>query len=187
MGSILTFISIVTIIFGLILRGNALNSKSDLEKVFLTHEQKLKMYYYNLFVLSGIIAFIGTIIYIAWKVYIKKGKTMLEMNDWGSAIALAIIIFVCCLFSLGSIIKLIENFFLKHHFKYKVNLTNVGEVYILGMMNPDVCICSKDPNANWEMSNEASFLINLDSVMQQPLIKVKIFKPQQSFIQKLIN
>ncbi len=187
MGSILTFISIVTIIFGLILRGNALNSKSDLEKVFLTHEQKLKMYYYNLFVLSGLMAFIGTMIYIVWKVYIKKGTTILEMNDWSSAIALAIIIFVCCLFSLGSILRLIEKVFIKHHFKYKVNLTNVGEVYILGMMNPDVCICSKDPNTNWEMSTEASFLIKLDTVMQQPLIKMRILKPQQSFLQKLIN
>lgn len=145
------------------------------------------MYYYNLFVLSGLMAFIGTIINISWNVYIKKGTTILEMNDWSSTIAFAIIIFVCCLFSLGSVLRLIEKVFIKHHFKYKVNLTNVGEVYILGMMNSDVCICSKDPNANWEMSNEASFLINLDSVMQQPLIKVKILKPQQSFIQKLIN
>ena len=29
-------------IFGTNLKGNALNSKSDLEKVFLTHEQKLR-------------------------------------------------------------------------------------------------------------------------------------------------
>lgn len=187
MGSVLTFISIVTIIFGLILRGNALNSKSELEKVFLTHEQKLKMYYYNLFVLSGIIAFIGATIYIVWKVYIEKGTTILKMNDWSSAIALAIIIFICCLFSLGSILRLIQKIFFKHHFKYKVNLIDIGEVYILGMMNQEVCICSQDPNANWEMSNRASFLINLDNVMQQPLIKVRILKPQQSFIQKLIN
>lgn len=187
MGSVLTFISIITIIFGLILGGNALNLKSDVERVFLTHEQKLKMYYYNLFVLSGIIAFIGATIYITWKLYIEKEKAILEMNNWNSAIALAIIIFICCLFSLGTLIRLIQNFFIKYQFKYKTNLSDIGEVYILGMMNKEVCICSKDPNANWNMSNSTSFLINLDSVMRQPLIKEKIPKPQKSTIQKLIN
>lgn len=185
MEDILTVITIISFIAGLIVSGNVLNSKSDLERVFLTHEQMIKTYFYNLIMLSGIIAFIGSNIFITWKVFTEKGKTTIGMNELSTAFGFAIVIFICSLISLGTIIRLIQNFFFKHHYKYKVNFPDIGEVYILSMMNKEICICSKDPNANMKISNEASFLIKLDTVLEQPLIKKKILKPQKTFIQKL--
>jgi len=183
---VIKFITIVTIILGVIFGGNALNSKTELERVFITHEQRLKIYYYNLFLLSGIIAFFVSLIYITWKTNLSDNK-ILETSDWSFSIVLGIFIFICCLISLGTIIRLINNIFIKHHYKYMINLKDIGEVYILSMMNPEVCICSKDPNTDLEMGDKASYLIKLDTVMQNPLTKKKILKPQRNLFQKLID
>lgn len=184
MENILKFLSIITIVFGIILGGNVLNSKSDLEQTFLLQEQKIKMYYYNLFYLSGILAFIGVAFYTICREIIER-HYKLEILDWKNAISLGALIFICCLFSLGSIIRLIQNFLISHHFKYKVNLVDIGEVYILKMMNQETCICSKDPNAYFRSDNQEFILINLDNIKQQPLTRWEIKKPKQSFLKKL--
>lgn len=62
---------------------------------------------------------------------------MLEPSDWSFSIVLGIFIFICSLISLGTLIRLIDNTFIKHHYKYKVDLKDIGEVYILSMMNLD--------------------------------------------------
>lgn len=154
---VLALISIVAFIIGIIVSGKALLSKSELEQVFLTHEQKIKMYFYKLFGLSGLIAFLVSDLYILWSITINK-KTA-EMVNWSFAFALALVIFICCLISLGTIEKVVQNFFIKHHFKYKVTLNNFGEVYILRMMNQEICICSKDPNAVFVRNDVESVLV----------------------------
>lgn len=73
----------------------------------------------------------------------------------------ALVIFICCLISLGTIEKVVQNFFIKHHFKYKVTINNFGDVYILRMMNQEICICSKDPNAFFVNNHKRQYLLQL--------------------------
>lgn len=178
-------ISIVTFVVGITVSGKALLSKSELEQVFLTHEQKIKMYYYKLFGLSGLIAFLVSDLYILWSISINK-KTAVTAN-WSFAFALSLVIFICCLISLGTIEKIVQHFFIKHHYKYKVTLNNFGEVYILRMMNQEICICSKDPNADLVRNNVESVLVKVDDLILMPLTKERLQRPSKSFWQKLLE
>lgn len=178
-------ISLVTFLIGIIVSGKALLSKSELEQVFLTHEQKIKMYYYKLFGLSGLIAFLVGDLYILWSLTLNKETA--ETVNWSFAFALAFVIFFCGLISLGTIEKIVQNFFIKHHFKYKVSLENLGDVYILKMMNEGICICSKEPNADFVGNDVESVLVKLDDLIKKPFIKEKIEKPYTSFWQKMLQ
>jgi hypothetical protein len=180
-----TLISIITVIIGLSVSGKALLSKSELEQVFLTHEQKIKLYYYKLFGLSGLIALLVGDIYILWSLTIDD-KT-LETSNWSFAFALSFVIFISCMISLGTLVRVIRNFFIKHHLKYKVNVTNIGEVYILRMMNKEVCICSKDPNADFMRNDVETILVKLDDLIQKPFMKEKLEVPKTTFWQRILD
>ncbi|WP_298468974.1 hypothetical protein [uncultured Psychrobacillus sp.] len=179
-------LSIVTLIVAVIISGKALLSKSELEQVFLTHEQKIKMHYYKLFGLSGLIAFLVSDLYILWSITINK-KTA-EMVNWSFAFGIALVIFICCLISLGTIERFVQNFLIMHHFKYKVTLNNFGDVYILRMMNQEVCICSKDPNVVFLRNDDIeSILVKVDDLLLKPLTKERLQKPNKSFWQKVLE
>jgi len=181
MESLTTIITIVGILLGGVVSWHALNSTSDLEQVFLTREQKIKLYILNLIVLSGIISILSTIFYILWNGMFKEKLEMDAVFLFGMAI------FIICLISLGAIFRWIHNFAIKHQYKYKVNLPGVGEVYILSMMNSEVCVCSEVPYENNEIGDSNSFLIKLETLMDNPLIKEKFLKPKRSILQKLID
>jgi hypothetical protein len=183
--SITAFISTITVVIGLFVSGKAMLSKSELEQVFLTHEQKIKMYYYKLFGLSSLIAIFGGYLYLLWNLTINKNTT--ETVNWGFVIGLSFVVFICCLISLGTVIQIFQNIIIKHHYKYKVSLDNIGDVYILRMMDKDICICSKDPNADFLTNNVESILIKLDDLIQKPLIKEKLEIPKMSFWQKIME
>ncbi|MEH7544923.1 hypothetical protein [Neobacillus vireti] len=101
-------LTIVTAIIGAFVNGKALLSKSELEQVFLTHEQKIKFYYTKLFGLSTLIGLLVGDLYILWDLTINK-KTAATAN-WNFAIALSFVIFICGLFTLGAIEKIIRIF-----------------------------------------------------------------------------
>lgn len=183
---ITTVISTITLLVGLIVSGKALISKSEIEQVFLTNEQKIKMYYYKLFSLSGLIAlFIGDLL-IVWEVTIHK-KTASGAN-WGLTAAVSSIVFIFCLLFLGTVIRITYNMFVKHYYMYRVRLNEVGDVYILRMMNEEICICSREPIENIDDRNIGQFiLINLSDIIQKPLIKERHLIPQRSIWQKLFK
>jgi hypothetical protein len=178
-------ITAITFLMGIFINGKALLTTSDLEQVFLTREQKIKMYYYQLFVLSILIAVFGGYIYLVWK-WKVDGISVVSTN-WSFAIALTIVIFICSYFTIGTILKLIHNFFIKEHYKYKVKLDKVGEVYILKMMSQDICICSKNPNANFLRDDKENILVKVDDIIRIPLIKTKHTKPSMSLWKKLLD
>lgn len=156
-----------------------------MEQVFLTHEQKIKLYYIKLISLSGLIAFLVADLYILWSLTFK-GKTA-ETANWTFAIALSFVVFICCLISLGTIEKVIQNLLMKSHYKYKVTLDKIGEVYILKMMNEQLCICSKDPNADLYRNDMESILVRLEDLIQQPLIREEIQVPGRPIWKKLLD
>ena len=112
---------------------------------------------------------------------------MFNSEELSSAVAIAIGVFLFCFTSLGRSAKLVNNFFVKYHYKFKVNLPDVGDAYILRMLNTEVCICSKDPSAEFKVSGKKYYLVSVNSIMQRPMSKIKLRKPKQSVLQKFFN
>lgn len=132
------------------------------------------------------ISFLVGDLYILFSITIKKQT--IETADWSFAIALALIIFICCLVTLGTVERIIQNFSIKYHYKFKVKLdTESEEVYILRMMNDEICICSKNPNSDLVKNDSESIFVKLDDLINKPLIKEKIEKPKLTFIQKIFE
>ncbi|RLQ84915.1 hypothetical protein [Planomicrobium sp. Y74] len=186
MGSLFTLLTILTAIGGIVLTGSALNSRSDLERVFFTHEQKTKAYFYNLLILSGLFSFSITFLTLLFESSIAKGKGIpdeiltLAVYSW-------IGLFIFFMIFLGFIVDLIDNLFIKHPYKYKVSIPELGEVYILSMLNDEICICSADANINLKASDQESVFIEKNTIIKHPLVKEKILKPEKSFLRKLID
>ena len=101
-------ISIVSVIIPI----NALNTKSRIGRTFFTDEQKLKVKYYNTFLLSIIIAFSVAYSMIALKVYGQENY-QIEINDLTSAFVWGVGVFVTLLFITSPIMRWIDNFFIK--------------------------------------------------------------------------
>lgn len=55
------------------------------------------------------------------------------------------------------------------------------------MMNEEICICSKDPNADFLKNDVESILVKLDDLIHKPLIKEKHEIPKKSFWQRLLD
>lgn len=186
MGSTTAILTLATVLISLIVSGKALLSKTEIEQVFLTNEQKIKRYYFRLIVFSVSVAvFIGDV-YFLWSIFFGDKTT--QTVDWGLVFSITLIIFIICLAITGTIERLIQNFCIKHDFIFKVTFTdvNIGEVYILKMLNAEICICSKNANANLSDTGEL-FLVKLDDLMKLSLSKEQVQKTEQSTIQKLFN
>lgn len=166
---------------------NVLNEKSEIGQVFLTDEQKTKVYFYNLFMLSLILGTLSALIYLMIHLDMSNDKSVFNSEELSLAVALAIGVFLFCIISLGRLAKLVNNFFVKYHYKFKVNLPGIGDAYILRMLNTEVCICSKNPSSEFKVSSKKYYLVSVNSIMERPLSKIKLRKPKQSVFQKLFN
>lgn len=186
MDSLLTLLTILTAVGGIILAGSALNSRSDLERVFFTHEQKTKAYFYNLLILSGLFSFSITFFTLLLERFITKNKGISD-ESLTLAVYSWIGLFIFFMIFLGFVVSMVDNLFIKHHYKYKVSIPELGEVYILSMLNEEICICSTDANINFKTSDQESFLIEKNTLIKNPLVKEKIQKPEKSFLRKLID
>ncbi|MGE7219243.1 hypothetical protein ACQKJC_22430 [Priestia koreensis] len=170
--------------FGLIISIKALVSKSDLEQVFLTQEQVIKLKFYRLIGLSASLGIVIADLYFLW-LLIFKGKTF-NTVDWSKIITISIIWSILGFLFFSVLSSILISIFTKYHYKYKVNLEGTGDLYILKMMNPDVCICSKDPNSEFTQDDIESYLLSIENLRHKPIIRMKFQRPQNSF-QKLIR
>ncbi|MGI8383189.1 hypothetical protein [Robertmurraya sp. P23] len=181
MNSLLTTIGVGLGLFASI---KALVSKSDLELVFLTQEQIIKLKLYRLIGLSASLGILITDIYFIWSLMFedKTYKTI----DWNYMISIFLLWFILGLMFISLLRSIINVVFSRYHYKYKVNIPETGDVYLLKMMTQDVCICSKNPNSQIDNDDSEAYLISIDDIKNRPLSKVKLQKPQ-SYIQKLIK
>lgn len=186
MDSLLTLLTLLTAVGGVVIAGSALNSRSGLERAFFTHEQKTKAYFYNLLVLSGLFSFSFTFLLILLSNFRITTESSLELS-WSPVALIWITLFIFFMLVLEFTIKTIDSFFIKHHYKYKVFIPSIGEVYIISMLNEDICICSTDANINLKPSNQISYLIEKNTILLSALTKEKISKPDRSFVKKLVE
>ena len=60
---------------------NVLNEKSEIGQVFLTDEQKTKVYFYNLFMLSLILGTLSALIYLTIHLDMSNDKSYLILKN----------------------------------------------------------------------------------------------------------
>lgn len=180
-------IAILTLVFGALISFNVLHEKSDVGQVFFTDEQRTKVYLYRLFMLSFFLFVESFAIFIVIAVLRGNNKAATDPTTLGTALALGIGVFLLSIFSLGRIIKWYQNIFVKRHFKFRHTLPNGEYVYIIQMLNSEICICSKDPNAGFKENSKKTFLVPLQNMMEKPLIKISFPKPKLTWKQKIFE
>lgn len=173
------------VVFSLLVSGQAMASKSFFEQTFLTEEQKIKLRNLNLLFLSILLGSFASYIGFVWQ-FSVKGQSFNQIH-WEPLGVWWVFWFLCSLVFLYPLLRLIDSFFIKFHYKYKIELETIGPVYIVKMLNPETCICSKDPNVKFSEENEEFYLVKMEALTQQKLLKEKIQKPKRSVWKRIIE
>lgn len=187
------FVPVIIIILASIINLIALNSKTEVGRAFLTDEQKTKVYYFNLVMFSFVISIAFLSFFISYQDTKLDGEATTNSEILAQGLLIALFIFIVLLFMLGRVAKWHQNYRVKYHYKYKVDIPDIGTVYIIRMLNKDVCICSEDPNFEFRGSKDKkrrkkkTFLIPFDDILKQPLVKVKVTKSKQTNFEKFFE
>lgn len=180
---------ILSIILSLVFNLNVLNSKPLISQAFFTDEQKLKVYLYNLIMFSIILAFIGVVLFMTLKNSGINNQSELDAEILVQGLGIAIITFLISVFIVGHLARWFQNFRMKYHYKFRVDIPSVGPVYVISMLDKEVCICSKDPNLGYRgsKSTKSSYLIAKEDIMRLPLTITKQTKPKKTKLEKFID
>jgi hypothetical protein len=163
----------VSTIFLFIVNFNALTAKTRVEMELLTTENKIKAKYYSIIGLSFALSFLICDIYL-----IIKNFSNSEVS-WTYIVTLFVVLFIGFLFFIGGTISFISNIFIKHHYKIKINIEDIGEVYIIKMLNENICLCSRDPNIELKGGNGEYIAIKLEDITKREIVVEKIVKPER--------
>lgn len=183
---LISYIPLVLTVIGTIIPLNALNSKNNLGRTFFTDEQRVKVRFFNIVILSIIIGFGITYFFLAIKINARE-NFQIKTTEMTSALGWGITFFLISLLLTSPLIKWIDNFIIKTHFKYKVVPSEeIGEVYIIRMYDKDTCICSKNPNAEFSQHNDY-ILIAMQEIMGKNLLQEKVTKPSRTVLSKFFD
>ncbi|WP_214770844.1 hypothetical protein [Exiguobacterium sp. s133] len=178
-------IALIISLPAVIISGISLLSKTNFESIFLTHDQLLKKRYLSMGEAAFYIAYLATIIYILWMIFVTKLNY--ESIDKTNTIVIALILFFTFWVLLILYSKLLTNLLVNNKTMYKVSIEGLGDVYILKMLNHETCICSKDAHANLDDLNHQIHLVRIEDLIKLPITKEVVTLPSQSFYQKLFN
>lgn len=186
------FVPVIILILASVINLVVLSSKTEVGRAFFTDEQKAKVYYFNLVIFSFIISIMFLSLFISYQDLNHNGEATTNPEILTQGISISLLIFIILLFILGRVAKWFQNYRIKYHYKYKVDIPDIGTVYIIRMLNKDVCICSEDPNFEYRESKDKrrkknTFLIPFDEILKQPLIKEKITKVKQTNFEKFFE
>jgi len=126
-------IALIVSICGLIFAGHVLLSKSSLEQVFMSPEQRIKQRIYA--VLSGTLyfTFLVPFLYIAYSSIFNLKET--DAINWDIVKIIAVNTFIISLVFLGLIIRVFRNFIIKEDVKYKILTEDLGELFLIKMLD----------------------------------------------------
>lgn len=178
-------IALIISIGGLIFAGHVLLSKSSFEQVFMTPEQISKQRIYA--VLGGTLyfTFLVPALYIGWTNIINTKE--IDLINWDTVKIIAVNTFIISLVFLGGIIKVIRNFVAKTDIKYKVVTKDLGELFLIKMLDKDICICSKSAQIDLNNTTEEIYLIKIDDFTKLPLIREEVAIQNRSIYQKIFE
>lgn len=174
-------IALLISISGLWFAGYVLLSKTSFEEVFMTTEQKMKQRLFAVLVAVLYFTILFPLLYVTWE--------CLEITsiNWSMVSSIALNTFVISLVILGRVIKTIANFITKEKIMYKVTIDGLDEMYLIKMLDREICICS--PNASVDLNDlsEETFLIKMNDLMKLPILKENFPLPPLSTYQKFLK
>lgn len=178
-------ITLLITIVGIGFAGFSLLSKTAFEEIFMTTEQKIKQ---RLFALLAAVLYFTVLVpflYVAW----GTGVNDLEFAavNWERTTGIAVYSMIISAFIFGIGVKRVGNFITKEKIIYKVDIPDLGEVYLIKMLDREICICSKDAHLNLNDPSEETFLVKMDDLMKLPLLKESIPVPTRNVYQKLFS
>ncbi|WP_223638888.1 hypothetical protein [Planococcus sp. 4-30] len=183
--SIQGVIALLISICGIGFAGFSLLSKTAFEEVFMTTEQKIKQ---RLFALLAAVLYFTVLfpfLYVAWGIVVNNVE--LASINWELATSIAVNTLVISAFILGIGMKKVSNFITKEKTMYKVNIADLGEVYLIKMLDRETCICSPEADLDLDDLSEETFLVKMDDLMKLPILKEIVPVPTRSIYQKLFN
>lgn len=169
----------------ILLSSMALLSKTSFEIYFMTTEQILKKRLFDTLGIVLYLSFLSPFIYIVWNIYVKK----LEFGaiNWRFTLSISITTFLISSVLILFYAKPVRNIMIKDRIMYKVNLDDLGELYIIKMLDQETCICSPNSNIDLNDSNSQIYLIKMDNLMKIPILKEIVPLPPTSIYKKLFS
>lgn len=168
-----------------IIPGISLVSKTNFESTFMTTEQLLKKRFLIILSVALYLAFLIAFFYLLVSYYIK-GLSFESLN-WPFTVIIAISTFMFTSIFLIFSVKPISNFITKEKAMYKVCIEDLGELYIIKMLDPETCICSYDAHTNLNDLSLKIFLVKIEDLIKLPLEKEIVPVPSRSFYKKLFD
>lgn len=163
----------------------SLFSKTGLEKIFMTEEQKVIQKLFAYLLLIAYTTFLFPFLYVMWSIGVEN-KNIISIN-WNRVTTITILTFFISAFIVLVCIEKIKNFVIKEKNMYKVEIENIGELYLIKMLNKEICICTDDPHTDLESTLGKTILIKVEDLVKLPIIKEKFTLPPRSVYQKLLK
>lgn len=110
-----------------------------------------------------------------------------EAIDWSLVIIIAISTFMVSFVLFIFYAKPIGNFLIKEKAMYKVYLEELGELYIIKMLDHETCIYSYDAHINLNNLGSQIYLVKMGDLIKLPLSKEIVTIPSRSFYKKLFD
>lgn len=180
--------AIIAIILSLsagIIPALSLVSKSKFESTFMTTEQNLKRYFFILLSASIYLGGLSSLFYVVIS-YFNVDFKYVSIN-WSNAGFFGLFIFIISFSFSALYAKSISNFFIKEKTVYKVCLDDLGELYIIKMLDHQTCICSYNVHADLDSLDSQIYLIKMEDLLKLPLSEEVVTKEPRSFLQKLFD
>lgn len=182
--SIIGIITITTFIMSFFIKYDVLTSKSNFETQFLTDEQKRKVNIFSMIMISLIISAFTGVIYLV--VRILMGRNV-DSELLAESLILFFIVFYFSGFIINKAVKIFFNFKKDQTIYSFIDSEDQISYYIHGMMNENICICSKNPKTNiYKDKDIETYMFHLDDLRKVKIKSERIEKPITSLWRKIL-
>lgn len=185
MGSVSGVIGFLIFSFGLLVSGKELWEKTQVEKIFLTPRLKI-IHQFTISIVSAIyITFLISYFYLVIQIYFMKIKW--EHLEWGNLMSICLFWFIVILVGTNPLIKTIRYLLIPYHVKYKLSFDDYGELYLIKMIDSEICICAKNPDLDLDNASDEFILLKKEDLMKVKLKRVEVDKPVKNKVLQLVS
>lgn len=183
--SIQSIVTVAILLCTLVFSGIVLLSKTTFESMFMTSEQILKKRLFDIFGITIYFSLLIPFFYVMWKFIVFD--LSFSSIDWSTCVLIGISTFLITFIFLLFYAKPLRNFIVKEKIVYKVKIEDLGELYIIKMLDKETCICSFNAHTNLDDLKDQIYLIKIDNLIKTPITRESITIPVQSFYKKLLT
>lgn len=185
MGSLSGVIGFLIFSFGLLVSGKELWDKTQVEKIFLTPRLKI-IHQFTISIVSAVyITFLISYFYLIIQIYFMKIQW--GNLDWENLMSICLFWFIVILVGTNPLIKIIRYLLIPYHVKYKISFDDYGELYLIKMIDSEICICAKNPDLDLDNASDEFILLKKEDLMKVKLKRVEVDKPVKIKVLQLVT